>query len=128
MYKDFIIKNYSKTIDEMLNEGLTFKQINEAVKSPKNFCKTFQDFLDEMPALHCMFKEYIEDEASGLIKNIKDFVIVYDDYFRYNWGAGWVEVENGVLTEEEIEDDQAELDDFICSYYQEVAEVLDFNY
>lgn len=127
MYKDFIVKNYSKTIDEMLDEGLTFKQINEEIKNPKLFCKTFQDFVNEMPSLTCLFKEYLEDEASGQINNIEDFGMIYDEYFTYSWGTGWIEVENGVLTGEELLDDQAELDDFICNYYQEISKKLGFN-
>lgn len=122
MYKDFIIKNYSKTIDELLDEGLSFKQINEAVKSPKNFCKTFQDFLDEMPPLHSMFKEYVEDEASGMIENIKDFAIVFSNYFDY-MGAGWVEVENGDITQDELEDDAVDIQFFVMENYKEISKI-----
>lgn len=112
MYKDFIIEKEidKELIGNLIKNGANFKEINKAAKDN---CFTFKKFLHYMPILKCMFKEFLEDEASGEIKDWKDYYNAIENYFG---NFGWYEIElqenGGDLTEDEIREDFTKMLDY----------------
>ncbi len=98
MYENFIIAEKTADFQELLEKGLSLKEINEALQTNTKITVKFQDFLDKMPVLNGMFREFLEDEVSGMINNYDNFNNAFDNYF-----FGWIDTE-------ELSDDEANED------------------
>ncbi len=112
MYKNFVIeKEIDKDlVSNLIKNGATFKEINKAAKDN---CFTFEKFLAHMPIMQCMFKEFLEDEASGEIKNWEDYKMAFESYFgSFGWYQAELQDNGGDLTEEDIESDAARAFDY----------------
>lgn len=110
--------NYTKktSLDELLNEGKSFKEINDIMKnSIDDF--TIQEVINGIPPLSCMFKEFLEDEASGNICNIETFKEAYDTYFgMFGWYQSELQENGGDLTTKDILDDLDILADYLLQF------------
>ena len=124
LIKDFVIADVKTSLEDLLNRGLTFKQANNVLLNGDRRYIYFSEFMDGIPALNSMFREFIDDEASGAISNLRTFKTAFDDYFGL-WGWGETEVENEEITEEELEEDIETIRNYIWNNYKDIADYLE---